>query len=102
MLTIMAFVDGALDKGKVQAVLEYAAALGIDEPYIEEITEAARGEVNRARFGLCRSNDHRTIPYRVCLEDRGPWRGDTVPSALDMRASTSLSRNSSPRLSPAL
>ena len=40
MLTIMAFVDGSLDAAKIRTVLDYAAALGIDEPYIQEITEA--------------------------------------------------------------
>ena len=56
MLTVMAFVDGALDKRKIQAVLEYAAALGIDEPYIDEITEAARDEVNNALADMTRRN----------------------------------------------
>src|SRR5438270_762757 len=45
MLTIMAFVDGSLDAAKIRTVLDYAAALGIDEPYIQEITEAAQGHV---------------------------------------------------------
>src|SRR5260370_24181542 len=35
MLTIMAFVDGSLDEAKIAAVLDYAAALGVDEPYVQ-------------------------------------------------------------------
>jgi len=56
MLTVMAFVDGSLDEAKIEAVLDYAAALGIDEPYIQEITEAARGHVEAALADMTRRN----------------------------------------------
>src|SRR5205085_4981637 len=56
MLTIMAFVDGSLDKAKIGAVLDYTAALGMDEPYIEEITEAAQGHVACALSDMTRRN----------------------------------------------
>jgi uncharacterized tellurite resistance protein B-like protein len=56
MLTVMAFVDGSLDRAKIAAVLRYAAAFGIAEPFIAEIAEAARGEVQRALADMTRRN----------------------------------------------
>jgi hypothetical protein len=56
MLTVMAFVDGVLDTAKIAAVLRYAGALGIDEPYIAEIADAASGELRRALADMARRN----------------------------------------------
>jgi len=46
-LTVMAFVDGSLDKAKIAAVLRYADALGIDERYLDEIKESSSGSAHR-------------------------------------------------------
>ncbi len=46
-LTVMAFVDGSLDQAKIASVLRYAAALGIEERYLDEIKEAAQGGCKR-------------------------------------------------------
>jgi hypothetical protein len=55
-LTVMAFVDGALDAGKIARVLEFAEALGVREPYVAEITQAAQGEVHAALMDMTRMN----------------------------------------------
>ncbi|MGD9925473.1 MAG: hypothetical protein AB7V13_29105, partial [Pseudorhodoplanes sp.] len=54
--TVMAFVDGRLDKGKIAAVLAYARALGVHERYVDEIAEAAAGHVQAALADMTRAN----------------------------------------------
>lgn len=89
MLTVMAFVDGSLDRAKIASVLRYAAALGIAEPFIEEIAEAARGEVQRALADMTRRNLE-SITGRPFLGDDGaawflPYRGAQADPALAAR-----------------
>jgi hypothetical protein len=55
-LTVMAFVDGKLDKAKIAAVLAYARALGLHERFIDEIAEAAAGHVKEALADMTRAN----------------------------------------------
>jgi hypothetical protein len=54
--TVMAFVDGTLDKAKIAAVLGYAKALGLHERYLDEIAEAAAGHVKEALADMTRAN----------------------------------------------
>jgi hypothetical protein len=89
MLTVMAFVDGRLDEAKIEAVLDYAAALGIDEPYIQEITEAARGHVQAALADMTRRNLE-SITGQPWLDGDAmgwflPYRGDHADPALAVR-----------------
>jgi hypothetical protein len=89
MLTIMAFVDGALDGAKIGAVLDYAAALNIREPYIEEIAEAAHGHVQTALADMTRRNME-SITGKPWLGDDAmgwflPYRGDRADPALAAR-----------------
>jgi hypothetical protein len=56
LLTVMAFVDGALDADKIARVLQFAAALGVREPYVAEIAQAAQGEVQAALMDMTRMN----------------------------------------------
>jgi len=89
MLTVMAFVDGRLDEAKIEAVLDYAAALGIDEPYIQEITEAARGHVQAALADMTRRNLE-SITGQPWLDGDAmgwflPYRGDHADPALAAR-----------------
>jgi len=55
-VTIMAFVDGRLDKGKIGKVTDYAAALGLSESYVDDIADAAAGHVQEALAHMVRSN----------------------------------------------
>lgn len=54
--TIMAFVDGTLDKAKIGSVIGYATALGLHERYVDEIAEAAAGHVKEALADMTRAN----------------------------------------------
>jgi hypothetical protein len=69
-LTVMAFIDGVLDKAKIATVLRYAAALGIDERYLNEIAEAARDRLQEALADMTRCNME-SITNR-------PWAGGDV------------------------
>jgi hypothetical protein len=89
MLTIMAFVDGSLDAPKIRAVLDYGAALGIDEPYVQEITEAAQGHVACALADMTRQNLE-SITSRPWLDGDAmawflPYRGDRADPTLAAR-----------------
>ena len=55
-LTIMAFVDGTLDKAKIANVLWYAAELGVQEEYLDDIREAAQDRMQEALAHMTRSN----------------------------------------------
>jgi hypothetical protein len=55
-VTIMAFVDGRLDKAKIAKVASYGNALGLKEGYLDDMTEAAQGEVQDALAHMVRSN----------------------------------------------
>jgi hypothetical protein len=89
MLTIMAFVEGTLDRAKIGAVLDYSAALGIDEPYIQEITEAAHGHVTAALADMTRQNLESITGRPWGDEDAMAWflpyRGDKADPALAAR-----------------
>lgn len=89
LLTVMAFVDGQLDAVKIAGVLRYATALGIDEPYVQEIAEAAQGEVHRALVDMTRRN-MQSITGKPFLSDDAsawflPYRGDHADPALAAR-----------------
>lgn len=55
-LTVMAFVDGRLDKAKIAAVLGYAAALGVAEHYLDEIRQAAEDRLQEVLADMTRCN----------------------------------------------
>lgn len=69
-LTVMAFVDGSLDKAKIANVLHYANALGIHEHYLQEIKEAAEGRLQEVLADMTRCNME-SITGR-------PWKGADV------------------------
>ncbi len=69
-LTVMAFVDGKLDKAKIANVLGYAGALGIAEHYLDEIKEAAQGRLQEVLADMTRCNME-SITGR-------PWSGGDV------------------------
>ena len=55
-LTVMAFVDGKLDKTKIAAVLGYARALGTHESYLDDIAAAANDRLQEALAHMVRAN----------------------------------------------
>ena len=56
LLAVMALVDGVLDSEKIAAVAGYAQALGIEEAYLAELTEAAAGHLRWALLDMTRKN----------------------------------------------
>ena len=69
-IAVMALVDGAVDAGKIAVVSSFAAALGVREDYLAELTEAARGHLRWAGMDMVRHN---------MLSITGqPWAGDDV------------------------
>ena len=67
-LTVMAFVDGKLDKAKIAAVLDYASALGIRQEYLDDIKIAAQDRLQEALAHMVRAN-------MISITGQ-PWEGD--------------------------
>ncbi|HEY6084590.1 MAG TPA: hypothetical protein VIU63_04300 [Nitrospira sp.] len=55
-LSVMALVDGVLDNDKIALVLEYATALRVHEPYLKQLSEAARDNLAWALTDMTRQN----------------------------------------------
>jgi hypothetical protein len=88
-LTVMAFVDGSLDKAKIANVLRYASALGIEERYLDEIKEAAQGRLQEALADMTRCNMESVTGKPWSGGDVNKWllpyAGDTGDPALAQR-----------------
>jgi hypothetical protein len=69
-LTVMAFVDGTLDKAKIAGVLRYAQALGIHERYLDDVAAAAADRLQEAFADMTRSNMESILGR--------PWSGGDV------------------------
>ncbi len=72
-LTVMAFVDGRLDRLKIAAVLAYAGALGIEEDYLTETAEAAAGHLQWALADMARRNIESLTGAPWASADVLPW-----------------------------
>lgn len=55
-ITVMAFIDGELDRAKIAKVLRYAGALGMHQHYIDQIDEAANGHLQDVLADMIRCN----------------------------------------------
>ncbi len=55
-MTVMAFIDGVLDKQKIAKVLSYADALGVHGHYLERISDAAHDRLKAALAHMTRCN----------------------------------------------
>jgi hypothetical protein len=79
LLAVMALVDGVLDSEKIVAVAGYAQALGIEEAYLAELTEAAAGHLRWALMDMTRKNIESVFDK--------PWAedGDTMALFLPYR-----------------
>ncbi len=56
MIAVMSLVDGRLDDGKIELVQEFAAALEVDEEYVQVLAEAAADEISAAAACMVRKN----------------------------------------------
>ncbi len=55
-LAVMAIVDGVVDADRIAAASRYAAALGLDEPYLRDLTELAERRLAEVRADVGRRN----------------------------------------------
>ncbi len=55
-LTVMAFLDGALDPTRLRRVLAYAEALAVRAPFIDEVAALAAGRLEEALAHMVRDN----------------------------------------------
>ena len=88
-LSVMAFVDGVVDAGKVKLVESFAEALGVSGPYLVEMNEAALGHLRWAGMDMVRHNmlsithkmwdDGDVMPWLL------PYQGDGQDPALVQR-----------------
>ncbi len=69
-MTVMAFIDGKLDKLKIAKVLAYAQTLGIQEQYLDEIRDATEDRIDEVLAHMTRFNME-SITGR-------PWDGGDV------------------------
>jgi len=89
-IAIMAFVDGTLDKPKMQRALAYAASLDVPSDFVDEIADAAKGHVHRALGHMVRDNME-SITRQPWAEDGDvmawllPYTGDKADPALAAR-----------------
>lgn len=72
MLVIMALVDGSLDKGRADRAREYARALGVQSPALDDVEAALRGELDKARADMVRRN-MKSIAGRWMGDDEDSW-----------------------------
>ena len=70
LATVMALVDGVLDPGKLEAVVRLAGALDVDEGYVHDIADAARGHMRKAMAHMVRENMESFTGQ--------PWAGDVT------------------------
>ena len=73
-LAVIALVDGLLDKGKIDLVLEYAAALHVRDAYLAQLSASVNGNLPWALADMTKQNIQ-------SLWER-PWRDDEDVMAL--------------------
>lgn len=71
--TVMAFVDGTLDRGKLERVLGLAATLGVEEDFVNDIAEVAQGHLRDATSHMIRANLESLTGKPWSTDDAMPW-----------------------------
>jgi hypothetical protein len=70
---VMAFVDGTLDKTKLDAVLALAQKLGVKEDFVDDIAKLAQGHLHEATAHMIRANMESILGRPWPNEDMMPW-----------------------------
>jgi hypothetical protein len=87
--TVMAFVDGTLDRGKLECVLRLAQALGVKGDFVDDIAEVAQGHLRDATSHMVRANLESITGKPWKSDDAMPWlmpyRGANADPALARR-----------------
>ena len=87
-LAIMPFVDGALDKAKIARVEDYAHTLGVADGCLDEIAEAAAGDLRGALAHMVRDNMDSILGKPFSGDVMAwmlPYQGDKADPALAER-----------------
>lgn len=88
-IAVMALVDGSVDAEKIAVVSSFAAALGVRQDYLAELTEAAQGHLRWAGMDMVRHNMLSITGRPWAEDDVMPWllpyRGDGAEPALAAR-----------------
>jgi hypothetical protein len=71
--TVMAFVDGTLDHGKLEAVLALAATLGVKHDFVDDIAAVAQGHLRDATSHMVRANLESITGEPWDTDDAMPW-----------------------------
>jgi ubiquinone biosynthesis protein Coq4 len=71
--TVMAFVDGTLDRAKLEAVLKLAATLGVKDDFIDDIAKAAHGQIRDATAHMIRANMESLIGKPMSGDEAMNW-----------------------------
>jgi hypothetical protein len=71
--TVMAFVDGTLDKTKLDAVLALAQKLGVKEDFVDDVAKLAQGHLHEATAHMIRANMESILGRPWPNEDMMPW-----------------------------
>jgi hypothetical protein len=71
--TVMAFVDGTLDHGKLEYVLRLANELGVQEDFVDDIAEVAQGHLRDATSHMIRANLESITGKPWPTDDAMPW-----------------------------
>lgn len=56
MISVMAFIEGAIDTKKLDAVLAFASALGVDDDYVKDLSETAAQHISWLVADMNREN----------------------------------------------
>jgi hypothetical protein len=87
--TVMAFVDGTLDRAKLDAVLRLAGTLGVKADFVDDIAKVAAGRIRDATGHMIRANMESLIGKPLGGDDAMKWllpyRGAGADPALAAR-----------------
>jgi hypothetical protein len=71
-LAVMATVDGVVDAERIASAAAFADALGLDEPYLRDLTDLAQRKLAEVRADIGRRNE-RSFTGRDLDEDLDAW-----------------------------
>lgn len=73
-LAVMATVDGVVDAARISVARRYVDALGLDEPYLRDLTELAQRRLAEVRADIGRRNE-RSFTGEDLGDDLDTWLG---------------------------
>jgi hypothetical protein len=71
--TVMAFIDGVIDRAKLEAVLNLAAVLAVREDFVDDVKQMAQGHLRNATAHMIRANLESLTGRPWNTDDVMPW-----------------------------